>query len=133
MNCHDVRPLLHPYGDKELDVVRHVAIEEHLKGCRECAEQEQNLRSLRVALSAPALYYRAPAALSTRLAGLSPGGRGVQPLTGGRRNRLVHFAGVAAVSSLATAAAAILLFLVLRDNQSANGQLVESVVACHIR
>ncbi|MGA2258517.1 MAG: zf-HC2 domain-containing protein [Thermoguttaceae bacterium] len=132
MKCDEVKPLLHPHVDKELDLVRHVEIEEHLKGCHECAEQEQNLRSLRVALSAPALYYRAPAALSERLAGLCPGGWGVQPLTGSRRNRLVPVAITAAVSSLA-AAAAILLFLVLRDRQSADDRLVASVVNSHIR
>ena len=32
MNCQELRTLLHPYIDGELDLVRHVEIEEHLKG-----------------------------------------------------------------------------------------------------
>ncbi len=127
MNCHETRPLLHPFVDNELDVLRHVEIEEHLKGCPACAEQEQSLHSLRAALSSPALYYRAPAALAARLE------LGAQPLTREPRNRTMPLvARVAALSSLATAAA-ILLFLGLRDRQSADDRLVASVVNSHIR
>src|SRR5205807_6120847 len=68
MNCPDVRGLLQPYSDDELDLVRHVQVEEHLAGCAGCAQQEKNLRSLRAALSAPALRYQAPAALRERFA-----------------------------------------------------------------
>ena len=67
MKCRDVQHLLHPYSDGELDLVRHVEIEEHLTECAECAEQEKNLRSLRAAISSPSLYHRAPAALRTRV------------------------------------------------------------------
>ena len=67
MNCRDVLHLLHPYSDGELDLVRHVEIEEHLTECADCAEQEKHLRSLRAALSSPSLYYRAPAALRARV------------------------------------------------------------------
>ncbi len=127
MNCHEAQPLLHPFVDNELDVLRHVEIEEHFKSCPACTEQEQSLSSLRAALSAPALYYRAPAALRARLE------LGAQPLTLERRNRISPLvARVAALSSLATAAA-ILLFLALGDRQSAVDRLADTVVASHIR
>jgi anti-sigma factor RsiW len=67
MNCQDVQNLLHPYSDGELDLVRNLEIEQHLSTCPACAEQEKSLRSLRAVLSAPSLYYAAPAALRTRL------------------------------------------------------------------
>jgi anti-sigma factor RsiW len=127
MNCQEARPLLHPFVDNELDVLRHVEIEEHVKGCPACAEQHQSLHALRAALSAPALYYRAPAALAARL------NLGAQPLTQERRNRTMPLvARVAALSSLATAAA-ILLFLSLRDRQSAVDRVADAVVTSHIR
>ena len=67
MKCRDVQHLLHPYFDGELDLVRHVEIEEHLAECAECGERADNLRSLRAALSSPSLYHRAPASLRARI------------------------------------------------------------------
>jgi len=135
MNCDEARPLLHPYVDRELDLLRHVEMEEHLQGCPACAEQEQSLRSLRVALSEPSLYYRAPTALmigeSTSVA-LSPfAPRKNVTFAERRKSRLPLIASAAGVSCLA--AAAIALFLLLRIGQSADDRLAESIAACHIR
>ena len=126
MNCADVQCLLHPYSDGELDLIRHVQMEEHLAGCAECAQQEKNLQSLRTAISSPSLYHAAPAALRAK---------------------------IQAVARLATredrwsaaqwlAAAASLLFLVglsavigmwSRGAMPAHNLLAESVVAGHVR
>jgi anti-sigma factor RsiW len=71
MNCAEVRRMLGPYCDGELDLMQHVGIEEHLRECAACAEQAENLKSLRAVLESPALYHRAPASLRTKvLAGL---------------------------------------------------------------
>jgi anti-sigma factor RsiW len=127
MNCHEAQSLLHPFVDGELDALRHVEIEEHLKGCPACAAEQQTLLSLRAALSSPALYYRAPAAFAAQLQ------LGAQPLNRERRSRAMQFiAKVAALSSLVTAAI-ILLFLTLRDRQSALDRVADAVVASHIR
>src|SRR5258708_1821471 len=67
MKCQDVQHLLHPYSDGELDLVRHVEIDEHLAGCTECSDRVNNLMSLRAAISSPSLYYRAPATLRGRI------------------------------------------------------------------
>jgi anti-sigma factor RsiW len=67
MNCAEVRRLLGPYCDGELDVMQHVGIEEHLRECAECAEQAENLKSLRAVFESPALYHRAPASLRTKV------------------------------------------------------------------
>jgi anti-sigma factor RsiW len=37
MNCSECQPLLEAYADGELDLVRHVELEAHLKGCPACA------------------------------------------------------------------------------------------------
>ena len=63
MNCRDVSGMLHFFSDGELDLVRHVQVEEHLSRCVTCAEREKHLRTLRAAISSPSLYYRVPAGL----------------------------------------------------------------------
>jgi anti-sigma factor RsiW len=132
MNCQEAKPLLHPYVDGELDVVRHVEMESHIKDCPACAEREQSLRSLRVALSAPSLYYRAPAALRARLeAGAQPMPAETPPAE--PRNRPMSRVVRAAVLSALAAAAASILFMAFRDRQLADDRLVAQVVASHIR
>jgi anti-sigma factor RsiW len=132
MNCQEAKPLLHPYVDGELDVVRHVEMETHIKDCPGCAEQEQGLRSLRVALSAPSFFYRAPAALRARLvAGTQPMTAETQPAAprSGRSPLIVR---AAVLSALAVAAATILI-LAFHDRQLADDRLAGQVVASHIR
>ena len=67
MNCQEVRQLLEPYSDRELELIRHVEIEAHLAQCAECAEQEQRLAKLRAAVASPSLYFPATESLRERL------------------------------------------------------------------
>jgi anti-sigma factor RsiW len=60
MNCHQVRQLLNPYVDGELDLMRKVEVEEHLGQCEECLARDRSLRSLRSVIATEAPYYRAP-------------------------------------------------------------------------
>jgi anti-sigma factor RsiW len=63
MNCAEIRPLLHAWVDGELDLVRNLEIEQHLKTCAACAGQGKSLQSLRAALSKGELNFRAPDSL----------------------------------------------------------------------
>ena len=67
MICREVEELLHAYCDGELDLIRHVQVEEHLPQCPGCAKQEQELRMLRSAVSTAAPYHRAPASLRAKI------------------------------------------------------------------
>ena len=67
VTCEEIRDLLSPYADGELDLVRSLEIERHLPGCPACAAGLEGLRSLRVRLADPALYYQPSAALAARL------------------------------------------------------------------
>src|SRR4051794_30985538 len=67
MNCNEARELKHAYFDGELDLVRSLQIEEHLKGCVACAQANENLQGLRSALRSQELYFRAPAGLERRI------------------------------------------------------------------
>jgi anti-sigma factor RsiW len=125
MNCADVRGLLQPYTDGELDLVRRLGIETHLAGCAACAEQERRLRSLRSALSSPGLYHRAPTGLRARLQ---------RPPTLSARTRigpgrLVIAAGLL----LLLGATATFAMFWPRPQPAAEDLLAEKVVAGHLR
>jgi len=67
LSCKDTRSLLDGYLDHELDLVRSVEIERHLKECGECSIRYENLQSLRAGVSRDSLYYFAPAGLQQRV------------------------------------------------------------------
>jgi mycothiol system anti-sigma-R factor len=67
MSCEDMHDLLHAYLDGELDLVRAVAMEQHLQACHACAQAYTQQRALRSAVQASALYYAAPESLQRRL------------------------------------------------------------------
>jgi anti-sigma factor RsiW len=61
MNCEDARQLIAAYSDGELDLVRSLEVEEHLRGCDSCVSARENLRALKEA--AHSAYFPAPAGL----------------------------------------------------------------------
>lgn len=67
MNCSDVHLLLHPFVDGELDLLRSLDIENHLKTCRDCSQKVKSLKSLHSALKEGDLAYPAPASLRSRI------------------------------------------------------------------
>jgi anti-sigma factor RsiW len=67
--CDDNARLLHGYLDGELDLVRSLEIEEHLKTCPDCAQELWNQQTLRKAFRSSSLYDRAPAGLADRIRG----------------------------------------------------------------
>ena len=67
MVCDDNARLLHGYLDGELDLVRSLEIEEHLKTCPDCAQGLWNQQTLRKAFRSSSLYERAPAGLAGKI------------------------------------------------------------------
>jgi len=65
--CDDNARLLHGYLDGELDLVRSLEIEEHLKICPDCAQELWNQQTLRKGFRSSSLYERAPAGLADRV------------------------------------------------------------------
>jgi anti-sigma factor RsiW len=127
MKCQEVRHLLHPYSDGELDLVRHVEIDEHLAECAECSNQVKHLRSLQAVVSSASLYHRAPAALRARVQQAAP------RVTRGRRRSPMQLAAIAAgVLLLIGASAAVGMFL-SGVGTSANDRVAERVLASHVR
>jgi anti-sigma factor RsiW len=70
--CQDNALLLHAYLDGELDLIRSLDFEEHLKTCASCAQDLRSLHALRKALQSGNLLQRAPRGLEQRIrAGIS--------------------------------------------------------------
>lgn len=63
MNHDEIRELLHPYSDGELDLINAREVEQHLQSCDDCRAMERQIRALRQALANNAPAYRAPAHL----------------------------------------------------------------------
>jgi anti-sigma factor RsiW len=121
-------PLLHAYLDSELDLVRSLELEEHLKTCPDCAQEVWTQQTLRQGLRSANLYHRAPAGLESRIRASLP-----------RENKVVEMPRRNLWNWMAVAAA-ILVALVLtwRMMPSFLGRagtdlLAQEVVASHIR
>src|SRR6266705_3478724 len=67
MNCQQVKPLIDPYADGELEAATILELEQHLKNCSACALAWRNLQDLKKALKQDALYFTAPAELRQRV------------------------------------------------------------------
>jgi anti-sigma factor RsiW len=67
VSCELTQRYVPGYLDGELDLVRTIEMEAHLKGCPACAQEMENLKALRAALQRSSLAYAAPAALRERI------------------------------------------------------------------
>lgn len=67
MTCPENEVLIHGYLDGELDLVRTLEIELHLRECAGCAAAYDTHRALRRKIQGGGLYFQIPAALETRL------------------------------------------------------------------
>jgi anti-sigma factor RsiW len=72
MICRDVQELLTPYVDGELDLLRSLEVEEHLRDCSVCAPLCDRLRQLRQAVATEALRHPAPVGLRERIRSTLP-------------------------------------------------------------
>jgi anti-sigma factor RsiW len=143
VECGDVRNLLHPFVDGELDLVRHLQIEHHVADCTECADREQGIRQMREALAAPSLRYRAPTQLRSKLesalareSALAPA-----PVSRPKRRKMMVLVATAAAAVLVAAFVTAGLVLSRPDGDErlvlsrpdGDERLVEQVVAGHVR
>ena len=67
MSCELTQRYVPGYLDGELDLVRTIEFETHLKGCPDCAQEMESLKALRAALQRSSLAYAAPAGLRDRI------------------------------------------------------------------
>ena len=128
MNCREVRNLAHASLDGELDLVRQVAIDDHVRQCGACQTIYDSQRALRAALKADGVYFNAPADLERRIRSV------VRTAAAPQRWRSAAFSLPRLTLAAATAAIVIAVIggpLVLRRSHS--DEIAHEVVSAHIR
>jgi anti-sigma factor RsiW len=126
MTCNDVRNLVHASLDGELDLVRQVEIEDHLRQCQACEAVYESQRALKAALKADGVYFAAPARLERRVRASIRAA--AAPTSWWSRGVSLSWLGAAAAIVLA---AVITAPIALRRSQA--DQAAEEVVSAHIR
>ena len=129
MACENNELLLRAYFDGELDAVRSIEFEQHLKTCTQCAQELREQQAMRDSLRAANLYERAPAALRAKVRAAIPPEARPQPIPVGRHPVLEWLAVAAAIL--------IAVFLGAKVLPSIGGRtqnlIAEEIVASHIR
>jgi anti-sigma factor RsiW len=140
MACERDPLLLQAYADGELDLVRSLETEEHLKNCPDCAGSLRQQQTLRKAFRAPGMYQRAPQSLRARiLAAAEQSAKAEESRSSTNVVKMPAARPGRGISWLAAAAAIIVVvFLGLRlspalQNHSADDLVAQEVVASHIR
>ena len=67
MDCKEAQNLINAYEDGELDLVRNLEIERHLRECALCMQSHKNHQLLRNEIKAGSFYFKAPADLQTKI------------------------------------------------------------------
>ena len=127
MTCDDAGVLLHALLDGELDAGHAREVEAHVTGCPRCAAQLRDYRAMRQAMSGANLSFAAPVALHARIDAIIPAAP-ARSLAPSRRSLLQGFA---FGSALSAAAAASLLFVVVRSDEEQ--RILGDVVSAHLR
>src|SRR5215831_6049629 len=67
MTCKETKTLLNAYVDGELDSAGSLAVETHMRGCRSCLGEVENLHALASAIKSGSLRFTAPAHLKRKV------------------------------------------------------------------
>lgn len=128
MNCEEARRLIAAYSDGELDLVRSLEVEEHLRGCASCASAHENFQALKQA--ARSAYFHAPdGLLESVLAAVRASGSIPQNVVARRAPRFWITTG------LALAAGVLLGFFAgqIRVRDASEQSLLAALTDSHVR
>ena len=128
MSCRKTRDLIHGYVDGELDLVKSLEIEEHMKACDDCAGNYQAIRTLRSTMSDTALRFEPPANFEVRLR--SALRREGEP---NARPRIVRWRWIVAGVSLIVVLTVTWAVAALLTRQSPHDVLAQEIVSSHVR
>jgi len=128
LSCQEARELIHPYIDGELDLVKSLEIEDHLKKCSPCTQTHTGIRSLRYAIGNSGLRFEPPANFERRLrSALRPETKPSPKLL------ILPMRMVMAGLSLAAAVILILAIALVFARKPDGPVLAQEVVASHVR
>ena len=128
MECGHAQSLLDIYLDQELDPVRNLEIEEHLQGCRGCAQSYGDRQVMRQSLKTESLYFKAPPELERRIQrSLRQAAKAEAPAQ--------WFSGswFRIAAPMAVAALVVLMLVPHFSGPSPDELLTQQVIASHIR
>ena len=128
MSCAKPLELIHAHLDGELDVVRSLEIEEHLRECTTCAGAYEALRSLRSALPVQELSFKAPPSLHKRIRKALR----VEAKSEGW-SWAIGWRWLSAAVSAAAIAMLALAFFPLLGRSGGNDRLIDELVSGHVR
>jgi anti-sigma factor RsiW len=132
MNCDEIHPLLEANADGELDLVRHLELEAHLRGCPACAVQADALRARAEALRQSLPRFAAPPGLREKILSSQPTERPAAFRAASRPSArswpIWHLAGLAA-----GLAAALLVGYGWGTAQGHANSLFDEAISDHVR
>jgi len=128
LSCLKTRDLLHGYVDGELDLVKSLEIEEHLKECHDCAGGYQAIRTMRSAVGDTAVRFEPPPNFEGRLR--SALRRESEP---NARALIIRWRWIVAAVSLIVALTVTWAVAALLTRQSAHDVLAQEIVSSHVR
>jgi anti-sigma factor RsiW len=141
MTCKEALNFVDSYMDHELDLVRQLEIEQHLKECPSCSRAYAERRSLQVAIKAAPLYFEMPVKLEQdvrralrRAAGVSPAADTAAPAKEFFPRLGWNWGGWLAGAMSVAAVAVVLIGVGPRLlGPSPDDQLSEEVTSSHVR
>jgi anti-sigma factor RsiW len=126
--CQEAHRLIHPYVDGELDLVRSLEIEAHLKDCQTCVQAYNELRSLHSAVSDTGMRFKPPVALRNRVRSAVRNEDGVT-----NRSLRLSWRWMIPAVSLAVLVIVALSLLALLSRPSRNDLMAQEIVSSHVR
>jgi anti-sigma factor RsiW len=132
MNCDEAGTLIARYADGEIVGPQGLSIEQHLRGCADCATKHQGVLALRAQIRAEVPYFQAPPELRTRVRALLADARPVAPVRPRpERDRWRWLTGGALAGCTATMLAWVVGTAVI--DWRANEDVAVEAVATHVR
>lgn len=129
MNCKDAQNLMHAYADKELELLKSLEMDEHLKSCPVCAQILNNNLALRSALKVEALYHKPGIALQNRIhAALRKADKAEQ-----KPRTTLPWTWLNAGAALAVVVVLTWTVVPLLSPRSADDMMAQEVVSNHVR
>jgi mycothiol system anti-sigma-R factor len=128
MNCSEVQRLLHAYIDAELDMADTLEVERHLETCPACLATYNDYQTLRTAIKADSLYFRAPEKLQKRVQSSIR-----QVNQDAFISRLASWRGIGIAAALIIAAALAIFFTHFTSPSSSQSQVQQAVLDSHVR
>jgi len=128
LSCQQTRDLIHGYLDGELDLMKSLEIESHLKDCQVCAQTYKEMRGLQSAVGNSAVRFDPPANLESRLHSALK--RESEPDS---RTAMMRWRWLVAGVSLIAVVAAIWLVVAMLTRESSGEVLAQEIVSSHVR